>query len=71
MKRQHLFGIVFLIAAAILLYLATDVQSLSEQMGNVFAGRFGERTTQLFGAGVASAMIGVFLMVTTSRARRA
>jgi hypothetical protein len=71
MKPQRLLGIVFLAAAAIVLFLATDVSSLSDQVRRVFAGNFTDRTTWLFAGGIAAALLGSFLVLGSARVRRA
>jgi hypothetical protein len=71
MKPQRLLGIVFLIAAAILLLLATDVSSLPDQVRRVFSGDFTDRRTWLFAGGIASALLGSFLVLGSARVRRA
>jgi hypothetical protein len=72
MKPQSIFGIMLLIAAAVLLFVATDAShSIADQFSNLFTGHFTERTTWLFGAGVVSAMLGVFMLFSGTRTRRA
>jgi len=71
MKPQRLLGIVFLIAAAILLLLATDVSSLPDQVRRVFTGDFTDRTTWVFTGGIASVLLGSFLVLGSARVRRA
>jgi uncharacterized protein DUF3185 len=71
MKPQRLLGIVFLVAGAILLFLATDAShSLSDHVNNVFTGAFTDRTTWLFGGGIACALLGVFMVLAGAKARR-
>jgi hypothetical protein len=71
MRPQRMYGIVLLIAAAVLLYVATNAShSFSDQVSNVFTGHFTERTTWLFGGGIAAALIGIYMVLGGARARR-
>ena len=70
MKPRRLLGIVFLIAAAILLLLATDVSSLPDQVRRVFTGEFTDRRSWVFAGGIASALLGMFMVLTGATARR-
>ena len=72
MNSKRFFGIILLVVAAILLFLANDAsQSFSDRFSNLFTGRFTERTTWMFAAGIVSAMVGLFMLFTRMKARRA
>lgn len=70
MSRRAL-GIVLLIAAAVLFYMATNAShSFSDQVSNVFTGRFTERTTWMFGGAIAAGLLGAFVLIVGPSSRR-
>jgi hypothetical protein len=72
MKPKRLLGIVFLIAAAVLLFFATDAShSLSDHVSNLFTGHFTDRTTWLFGGAMACGVLGVFMVLNGAKAGNA
>ncbi len=63
MQVNLLLGIVFLVAAAVLLYLGyTASQSVGEQIHETFTGRFTDSTTWYFVFGIGAAVCGVILL---------
>ena len=69
MSRRPL-GIILLIGAAVLFYLATKAShSFTDQVSNVFTGHFTERTTWMFGGAIVAALLGLYMMVAGSRRR--
>lgn len=68
MRPQRLFGIVMLIAGAILLFLATNAShSFSDQVSRLFTGHFTDRTTWLFAGGIVAALVGVYMVLGNAR----
>lgn len=68
MRPQRLYGIVMLIAAAILLFLATNAShSFSDQVSRLLTGHFTDRTTWLFAGGIVAALVGVYMVLGNGR----
>lgn len=68
---QRSLGVILLIAAAVLVFLATNAShSFADQVSNVFTGRFTERTTWMFGGAILAAMAGMYLLLVGVKGRR-
>ena len=69
MSRRPL-AIMLLILAALLAFLATDAShSFAGQFNNVLSGRFAERTTWMFAGAIASAVLGLYLLLFAGKKR--
>jgi hypothetical protein len=70
MKSQRFLGILFLIGAGVLLFVATDASdAFAERVQDLLAGHFTQRATLLFAGGIAAALLGAFLVLATARPR--
>ena len=72
MSPQRILGTVLLVVGVILLIIGMNAShSVSDQVSQTFTGRFTQATTWYIVGGIASALLGVLLMLFGMRGSRA
>lgn len=72
MSPQRITGILLLVIGVVLLIIGMNAShSVSDQVSRTFTGRFTQATTWYIVGGIASALIGLLLMVIGVRGRHA
>jgi hypothetical protein len=72
MSPQRILGTVLLVVGVILLIIGMNAShSVSDQVSHTFTGRFTQATTWYIVGGIASALLGVLLMLFGVRGRHA
>ena len=70
MNPRRLFGIVLLVAGVILLIVGMNAShSVADRLSNTFTGRFTEATTWYIVDGIASAVLGLLMVLVGGRGR--
>ena len=70
MNPRRLFGIVLLVAGVILLIVGMNAShSVADRLSNTFTGRFTEATTWYIVGGIASAVLGLLMVLVGGRGR--
>ena len=72
MNLQRIVGIVLLVVGVILLSVGMNAShSLADQVSNTFTGRFTQATTWYIVGGIASALLGLLMVLSGIRGRTA
>jgi len=72
MDLQRIVGIVLLVVGVILLIVGMNAShSLADQVSNTFTGRFTQATTWYIIGGIASALLGVLMVLVDLRRKTA
>lgn len=72
MSPQRILGVVLLVVGVILLIVGLNAShSMADRLSNTFTGRFTEATTWYIIGGIASALLGVLLLLFGMRGRPA
>ena len=72
MSPPRILGIVLLVVGVTLLIIGMNAShSVSDQVSHTFTGRFTQATTWYIVGGIASALLGVLLMLSGVRGRHA
>jgi drug/metabolite transporter (DMT)-like permease len=72
MNTQRIVGIVLLVVGLILLSVGMNAShSLADQVSNTFTGRFTQATTWYIVGGIASALLGVLMVLVDLRRKTA
>ncbi len=72
MNPQRIVGVVLVVVGVILLSVGINAShSLADQVSNTFTGRFTEATTWYVVGGIASALLGVLMVLVDLRRKTA
>jgi Protein of unknown function (DUF3185) len=72
MTPQRIFGSLILIGGMILLFVGMNAShSMADQVSNTFSGRFTQGTTWYILGGIATGLLGLFLLLSGSFGKRA
>ena len=72
MGTQRILGVVLLVVGVVLLIIGMNAShSVSDQVSHTFTGRFTQATTWYIVGGIASALLGVLLVLVGVRGRHA
>ena len=72
MNPQRIVGVVLVVVGVILLSVGMNAShSLADQVSNTFTGRFTQATTWYIVGGIASALLGVFMVLVDLRCKTA
>jgi uncharacterized membrane protein len=72
MNPQRIVGVVLVVVGVILLSVGLNAShSLADQVSNTFTGRFTEATTWYIIGGIASALLGVLMVLVDLRRKTA
>ena len=72
MNSQHIVGVVLLVGGVILLIIGVNAShSMADQVSNTFTGQFTQATTWYIVGGIASALIGLLMVLFGFRGRTA
>ena len=72
MNPQRIVGVVLVVVGVILLSVGINAShSLADQVSNTFTGRFTEATTWYIVGGIASALLGVLMVLVDLRRKTA
>ena len=72
MNLQSIVGVVLLLVGVILLSVGLNAShSLADQVSNTFTGRFTQATTWYIVGGIASALLGVLMVLVDMRRKTA
>ena len=72
MNLQRIVGVVLLLVGMILLSVGMNAShSLADQVSNTFTGRFTQATTWYIVGGIASALLGLLMVLVDLRGRTA
>ena len=72
MNLQRIVGVVLLVVGVILLSVGINAShSLADQVSNTFTGRFTQATTWYVVGGIASALLGVLMVLVDLRRKTA
>ena len=72
MNPQRIVGVVLLVVGVILLSVGINAShSLADQVSNTFTGRFTQATTWYIVGGIASALLGVLMVLVDLRRKTA
>ena len=70
MSTQRICGVVLLVVGVILLIVGTNAShSVADRVSNAFTGRFTEATTWYIVGGIASALLGLLMVLLGGRGK--